>query len=87
MIPPQVEFEDLGHSGPDHFKVFNFRAKVGDLLCDKGSGRSKKDARKEAAAIALQSLGFQVSPGTVFFIYVHFSFISTVLIQGKKVIS
>ncbi|XP_015767401.1 PREDICTED: double-stranded RNA-specific editase 1-like [Acropora digitifera] len=73
----KVEFEDLGHSGPDHFKVFNFRAKVGDLLCDKGSGRSKKDARKEAAAIALQSLGFQVSPGTVFFIYVHFSFIST----------
>lgn len=58
----KIEFEDLGHSGPDHFKVFNFRAKVGDSVCDKGSGRSKKDARKEAAAIALQSLGFQVSP-------------------------
>lgn len=87
MIPTQIEFEDLGHSGPDHFKVFNFRAKVGDSVCDKGSGRSKKDARKEAAAIALQSLGFQVSPGTVLFMYVHFSFISTVLLQGKKVIS
>ena len=59
----QIEFEDLGHSGPDHFKVFNFRARVGVLNCEPGSGRSKKDAKKEAAAIALQSLGFQVSPG------------------------
>lgn len=58
----KIEFEDLGHSGPDHFKVFNFRARVGVLNCEPGSGRSKKDAKKEAAAIALQSLGFQVSP-------------------------
>ena len=63
LILLQIEFEDLGHSGPDHVRVYNFRAVVGDIYCDKGSGRSKKDAKKEAAAIALKSLGFQVSAG------------------------
>ena len=59
----QVEFEDLGHLGPDHFRTYNFRVVVGDMVCDSGNGRSKKDAKKEAAAIALKSLGYQVSPG------------------------
>jgi len=64
LIILQIEFEDLGHSGPDHFRVYNFRAVVGDVYCDKGSGRTKKDAKREAAAIALRSLGYQVSAGT-----------------------
>lgn len=59
----QVEFEDLGHTGPDHFRTYNFRAIVGDMVCDSGMGRSKKDAKREAAAIALKSLGYQVSSG------------------------
>lgn len=33
------------------------------MYCDTGSGRSKKDAKKEAAAIALKSLGYEVSAG------------------------
>ena len=58
-----VEFEDQGHTGPDHFRTYNFRAVVGDMVCDSGMGRSKKDAKREAAAIALKSLGYQVSSG------------------------
>ena len=59
----QVEFEDLGHSGPDHLRTYNFRAVVGDIVCESGMGRSKKDAKREAAAIALKTLGYQVSSG------------------------
>lgn len=33
------------------------------MACDSGMGRSKKDAKKEAAAIALKSLGYQVASG------------------------
>ncbi|KAJ7373700.1 hypothetical protein OS493_011309 [Desmophyllum pertusum] len=61
----KVEFEDLGHLGPDHFRTYNFRVVVGDMVCDSGNGRSKKDAKKEAAAIALKSLGYQVSPDSI----------------------
>ncbi|XP_020620694.1 double-stranded RNA-specific adenosine deaminase-like [Orbicella faveolata] len=57
----KVEFEDQGHTGPDHFRTYNFRAVVGDMVCDSGMGRSKKDAKREAAAIALKSLGYQVT--------------------------
>ena len=63
MLLLKVEFEDMGHSGPDHFRTFNFRAVVGDMTYDSGKGRSKKEAKREAAAIALLSLGFQVSVG------------------------
>ena len=33
------------------------------MACDSGMGRSKKDAKREAAAIALKSLGYQVTSG------------------------
>ena len=59
----QIEFEELGHAGPDHCRLYNFRVVVGDMQCDQGSGRNKKDAKREAAAIALKSLGYQVSVG------------------------
>lgn len=59
----QVEFEELGHTGPDHFRTYNIRAVIGDMACDSGMGRSKKDAKRQAAAIALKSLGYQVSSG------------------------
>ena len=61
----QVEFEELGHTGPDHFRTYNFRAVVGDMACDSGMGRSKKDAKRQAAAIALKSLGYQFSSGEI----------------------
>lgn len=57
----KVEFEDMGYSGPDHLRTFNFRAVVGDVTYDTGNGRNKKEAKREAAALALQSLGFQVN--------------------------
>ena len=53
----------MGHTGADHSRIFNFRAVVGDMSCEQGSGRTKKDAKKTAAIIALQSLGYQVSDG------------------------
>ena len=59
----QIEFEDMGHTGADHSRIFHFRAVVGDMSCEQGSGRTKKDAKKAAAVIALQSLGYQVSEG------------------------
>lgn len=57
----KVEFEDMGHSGPDHLRTFNFRAVVGEVTYDPGNGRNKKEAKREAAALALQSLGFEVN--------------------------
>lgn len=53
----------MGHTGADHSRIFNFRAVVADMSCEQGSGRTKKDAKKAAAIIALQSLGYQVSDG------------------------
>ena len=53
----------MGHTGADHSRMFHFRAVVGDMYCEQGSGRTKKDAKKAAAVIALKSLGYQVSEG------------------------
>lgn len=53
----------MGHSGPDHLRTFNFRAVVGEVTYDPGNGRNKKEAKREAAALALQSLGFEVNVG------------------------
>ena len=53
----------MGFTGADHLRMFYFRAVVGDMHCEEGSGRTKKDAKKAAAIIALQTLGYQVSAG------------------------
>ena len=59
----QVEFEDLGYSGPDHGRIYSGRFVVGDRTFDIGKGRSKKESKKEAANFALAVLGYSVEPG------------------------
>lgn len=52
----QIDFEDLGYTGPDHGRTYSFRVVSGELIFDCGCGRSKKHAKQEAAKIALKEL-------------------------------
>jgi ribonuclease III len=45
----------IGESGPDHFKLFQVRMTVGDMVTE-GTGRTKKEAEQEAARKALALL-------------------------------
>ena len=62
----QVEFEDLGHIGPDHGRVYQAQVTVGSQVFDKGSGHSKKIAKKQAALIAVNEIfGHQAEVGNI----------------------
>ncbi|KAK3731140.1 hypothetical protein QZH41_018340, partial [Actinostola sp. cb2023] len=52
----KIDFEDLGYTGPDHGRTYSFRVIAGEHVFDCGYGRSKKDAKQEAAKIALKEL-------------------------------
>jgi ribonuclease-3 len=49
----------LSQSGPDHNKVFEVGAFVGEELVGKGKGSSKQNAEQEAAKDALKMTKFQ----------------------------
>jgi ribonuclease-3 len=49
----------LSQSGPDHNKVFEVGAFVGEELVGKGKGSSKQNAEQEAAKDALQEKGWE----------------------------
>ena len=51
------EYKVLSESGPDHEKIFEMGAYVGDQLFGKGKGPSKQAAEQAAAAEALKKLG------------------------------
>jgi ribonuclease III len=46
----------LAESGPDHDKIFEIEVAVGDSVREIGRGKSKKDAQKQAAQKAWESL-------------------------------
>jgi ribonuclease III len=46
----------LDSSGPDHDKTFEVEVTVGDTIRQIGRGKSKKDAQKQAAQKAWESL-------------------------------
>ena len=60
-----MDIEDLGYNGPDHGRTYSCRFVVGDRTFDTGVGRSKKDAKKEAANLALAELGYTVDLGKI----------------------
>ena len=43
-------------SGPDHDRAFVVEIRVGDRLCGRGEGKSKKDAEQQAALAALAAI-------------------------------
>jgi len=49
-------YHDRGETGPDHAKVFTVEVWVAGTPYGTGSGRSKKEARKQAAIDALRRL-------------------------------
>ena len=51
-----VDYEVVAEHGPPHERTFEVVAKVGEREVGKGSGRSKKHAEQEAAAVALEAL-------------------------------
>lgn len=51
------KYEKVNEVGPDHAKVFEVQVSVAGKKYGVGTGRSKQDAEKEAARIALQALG------------------------------
>jgi len=51
-----VDYEVVAEHGPPHERIFEVVARVGEDEVGKGSGRSKKHAEQEAAAVALEAL-------------------------------
>jgi ribonuclease-3 len=51
-----VDYEVVAELGPPHERVFEVVARVGEREVGKGTGRSKKHAEQEAAAVALETL-------------------------------
>jgi len=46
----------LDASGPDHAKIFEVEVEVAGIICQIGRGKSKKDAQKQAAQKAWESM-------------------------------
>jgi ribonuclease III len=53
----QPNYETIAQSGPDHAPDFTVEVKVGDQVYGVGKGRSKKEAEKRAAELALIKVG------------------------------
>lgn len=51
------EYTVLDEKGPEHDKIFVVRVDVEDLVSEKGIGKTKKSAEKDAARNALKMLG------------------------------
>ncbi|HIK44594.1 MAG TPA: ribonuclease III [Leptolyngbyaceae cyanobacterium M65_K2018_010] len=54
--PDAPEYRELREAGPDHGKTFEVAVCLGGKVYGKGQGRSKKEARKNAASQALINL-------------------------------
>ncbi|XP_041644950.1 interferon-induced, double-stranded RNA-activated protein kinase-like [Cheilinus undulatus] len=52
----QLSYDFLGSDGPDHNKTFSMRAVVDGEPCPQGEGKTKKDAKQDAAKNALACL-------------------------------
>ena len=52
----KIEYVELGTSGPDHMKIFEYAVKIDDKIYGKGSGKSKKLAEQMAAKETLDKL-------------------------------
>ncbi|XP_041644951.1 interferon-induced, double-stranded RNA-activated protein kinase-like [Cheilinus undulatus] len=51
-----LSYDFLGSDGPDHNKTFSMRAVVDGKPCPQGEGKTKKDAKQDAAKSALACL-------------------------------
>ncbi|MGN0526898.1 MAG: ribonuclease III [Acutalibacteraceae bacterium] len=51
-----LQYEEVGETGPDHDKVFNFVVRLNGETVGNGQGRSKKEAEQAAAGDALDYL-------------------------------
>uniref|UniRef100_A0A669CUE9 non-specific serine/threonine protein kinase n=1 Tax=Oreochromis niloticus TaxID=8128 RepID=A0A669CUE9_ORENI len=51
-----VSYEEVGSDGPPHDKVFNLRAVIDGKAYPSGEGKTKKEAKQNAAKKALESL-------------------------------
>ncbi|GHU64814.1 ribonuclease 3 [Clostridia bacterium] len=52
-----IRYETIAESGLDHDKIFHVSVRVGDQKLGEGSGKTKKEAEKMAAKMALEELG------------------------------
>ncbi|CAK6951765.1 LOW QUALITY PROTEIN: uncharacterized protein LOC128372549 [Scomber scombrus] len=57
-----LNYEDLGSVGPEHAKVFTQRVILNGKVCPNGVGKTKKEAKQNAAENALKSLSKQQDP-------------------------
>ncbi len=55
----KVEYIELGSSGPDHMKIFEYAAKIDGKIYGKGKGKTKKFAEQVAAHETLKQFGFK----------------------------
>ncbi|MCJ7512374.1 MAG: ribonuclease III [Anaerolineales bacterium] len=50
-------YRTVGSSGPDHDRLFRVQVSIGDSVMAEGSGKSKQEAARQAAVVALRGLG------------------------------
>lgn len=50
-------YRTVGSSGPDHDRQFTVQVQIGDHVLAEGSGKSKQEAARQAALVALTHLG------------------------------
>ena len=51
-----VSYRVISETGPEHDKCYSVEVLIGGTVCGSGTGRSKKNAEKEAALEALRRL-------------------------------
>lgn len=60
----ELRFEDVGSVGPDHIKTFTVRAVFNGKVYPDGVGKNKKEARQDAAKLALKCLSEELTEPT-----------------------
>ena len=56
MLQQTPQYTVVGQEGPDHDKIFSVAITLGGREFGRASGRSKKEAEQNAAALALAEL-------------------------------
>uniref|UniRef100_A0A3Q3N0M2 non-specific serine/threonine protein kinase n=1 Tax=Mastacembelus armatus TaxID=205130 RepID=A0A3Q3N0M2_9TELE len=79
----RVNYEDVASEGPDHIKTFTIRAVMNNKAYPVGVGKSKKEAKQNAAKNALRCLEENRSV-RLFDLFIYFLSVSVFVVQCRE---